>query len=282
MSALDKLNQMIPVDMAIANKALSVSLLGITNINTITLPKFAQAVAQVQTTAGLDLINSLTAPVHADAVTAITAKVSKGTGVNGTVLITDILGAATGAVSSQVLTNTIKIFATMDLTQLSDVYQRMYNTVTGVYGNPTGSVTVPAGVAAGVYANADVAFTTALIPAAKTIIATVTSTYPQQTAELNSLWSSIIAQLKSEVNLQNQAGINFSAFTANNTNSVYSFVLGLPVLGQKMNAGELGSYIQALADMSSLSGQSIIASLRQSQTNLSSMGIGVSSNIPST
>jgi hypothetical protein len=46
---LDQLSQMIPPDQALANKALAVSMLQITNISTLSLPAFATVVANVQT-----------------------------------------------------------------------------------------------------------------------------------------------------------------------------------------------------------------------------------------
>ena len=68
MTALDRLSQIIPPAQALANKALSVALQQITNIASLNLPQFANAVSGVQTNYGLPLVNSQTTAVDPAAV----------------------------------------------------------------------------------------------------------------------------------------------------------------------------------------------------------------------
>ena len=63
MIAQDRLAQIIPEDLALANKALAASLLQITNISKTTLPRFAVAVSGVQTMYGLEQLNAQTSAI---------------------------------------------------------------------------------------------------------------------------------------------------------------------------------------------------------------------------
>jgi len=159
MIPLDRLKQIIPQDQALANKALAVSLQGITGIGSLTLSRLASAAAKVQTTAGLPLVAAQTNAVSSSAVNSILNSVGTGTGQNGTVQLNDILGTAVGYISANVLTNAVVTFSTMNLTALINVYSTMANTVNGDYGDPvTGPVVIPTGVANGTYSNATTAF----------------------------------------------------------------------------------------------------------------------------
>ena len=282
MTTLDQLSQIIPQDQALANKALAVSLEGITNIGALTLSKFANAVANVQTTAGLPLISAQTSAVSPATVSSIISAIGGGTGQGGTIQIDNVLGTAAGYVSANVLINATSTFNTMSLTGLISVYGEMANTVNGVYGDPVaGPVIIPTGPEAGTYANADAAFTTALIPAAISQVGNVVSADPVQVNSLNNNWANIMSQLALEKSTQAKANLDFTQLTPNSTSSIYSFVFSLPQYGQDTTVGGMSQFIQSVADTSNLTGEAIIAALRQGQTNLPSTGIGGSSQIPS-
>ena len=281
MTTLDQLTQIIPQDQALANKALAVSLEGITNIGSLTLPKFANAVANVQTTYGLPLISAQTSAVSPNTVSSLLSSIGGGTGQGGTIQIDNILGTAAGYVSANVLINATSTFNTMNLLGLTTVYHEMANTVNGVYGDPvTGPVTIPSGPEAGTYANAEDAFTAALIPAALSQIGNIVSADPSQVTSLNSNWSNIMNQLALEKSTQAKANLDFTQLTPNSTSSIYSLVFSLPQYGQDTTVGGMSQFIQAVADTSNLTGQAVIAVMRQGQTNLNASGIGGSSNIP--
>ena len=281
MTTLDQLIQIIPQDQALANKALAVSLEGITNIGSLSLPKFANAVANVQTTAGLPLISAQTSAVSPATVSSIISSIGGGTGQGGTLQIDNVLGTAAGYVSANVLINATSTFSTMSLSGLINVYGEMANTVNGVYGDPVaGPVIIPTGPEAGTYANADSAFTTALIPAAISQVGNVVSADPSQVTLLNSNWANIMSQLALEKSTQAKANLDFTQLTPNSTSSIYSFVFSLPQYGQDTTVGGMSQFIQSVADTSNLTGEAIIAALRQGQTNLPSTGIGGSSQIP--
>lgn len=281
MITLDRLSQIIPPDQAVANKALAVSLQGITGISSLTLSQLAKAAGNVQTTEGLPLVAAQTSAVSSAAVTAILNSVGTGTGQNGTVELNDVLGTAIGYVSANVLTSAVSTFNTMSIAPLIGIYSEMANTVNGVYGDPvTGPVIIPSGPAAGTYTTANEAFTTGLIPAAQTEISSTIAANPNQTTELNSGWANIMNQLALEKSTQAKADLDFAALTPNSTSSVYSLVFSLPSYGQDTEVGGTASFMQNLADMNTLTGQTIIAVMRQGQTNLESTGITSTAQVP--
>jgi hypothetical protein len=298
MTALDRLNQITPPDIALANKALAVSMLQITGIASMNLPQFANTVSNVQTTYGLPLITDATSAVPPESANAITSKLAAGTGTNGTITISDAMGTIAGYVSANAMANTVAITSTMDLGNLSNIYIDMTATANGSYGDPTsGPITIPSGPANGVYDNIFSAFNgqsansgnsnnaggPGLIPATlSNVIPNIISVYPDQTANLNSNWSNMAVQINSEKSIQAQASVNFANLTPNSSSSIFGFVFSLPSYGQDTNVGGTAQFLEAVADKTTIGGQAIIATLRQGQSTLNSTGIKPSTNIPST
>ena len=148
MIAYDRLSQIVPSDQALASKALATSLQQISGITNMTLPVLANTISKLQTTKNLPLVSELTQAVP-PSVANVFISMGGGTGNNETVLITDILGTASGTVHTQALTNTVAQFSTMNLSALTTTYQTMADVVTGVYGDPTGNISIPSGPYAG-------------------------------------------------------------------------------------------------------------------------------------
>jgi hypothetical protein len=292
MTALDRLSQIIPPDIALANKALSVSMLQITGIAAMKLPAFANTVSNVQTTYGLPLITNATSAVPPNSANAIIGKLGVGTSNNGTITIADAMGTIAGVVSANALANTIEITSTMNLSNLANIYINMTATANGSYGDITsGPIVIPSGPANGTYDNLNAAFNgqeisgniggIGLIPATTSnVIPTIVSTYPTQTANLNSNWSNMATQLNLEKSIQASADINFANLIPNSTSSIYSFIFSLPTYGQDTTVGGTSQFIEAVADKTTIGGEAIIATLRQGQSNISSSAIKPSINVP--
>jgi hypothetical protein len=307
MTALDQLSQMIPADIALANKALAASMSGITGIKTIMLPNLAQATANIQTNYGLPLVNAQTSAVSTAAVASIISTVGTGTGPHGTVTMMDGLGTAAGWIHTEALANTIAILSTMNTSYLQLGYENMLNTVNGTYvihvPNPAydpelppgpdnqqylgWEVVVPSGPGAGTYAlyttpalAINAAFTDGLIPAVQSVIAGFSGSYPTQYAALNYNWNNMLLQLAREGYIQYKANLTFPNLVPNSTESIYGFVFALPGYGQDTSVAGTNQYIQAVADKTTLGGQAIIATLRQGQSNVSGTGIGTNSSVP--
>jgi hypothetical protein len=301
MIAYDRLSQIIPSDQALAAKALATSLQQISGVTNMTLPVLANAVINLQTTSGLDQISALTQAVPANVANYL-ANIS---GTNGnSVVICDVLGIAAGYQVADNFLNTVSTLANTNVAYLTTVYQTMNSVVGNVYGDPiNGPVTIPSGQpAAGTYyadtGNAATAADTAmtgtggdtpptgpgLIPVATNAISNIVSTSSSQVSVLNSYFTSIATQVAQEKNLQSAAQIDFGNLIANNNPTVYSLINSLPGYGQQTEQGGMAQFWEGVADISTLTGQAVVAVLREGVNSaaLNTAGIQTNAVVPST
>jgi hypothetical protein len=268
MTALDRLQQMIPADIALANKALSVALLQVGGICNMTLPEFANLVSALSVDGNLTLVNGLTQPVPTNVASYYANTVATGgTGPANTIVISDMFGSSSGYNYTQPMVNTVSTLNTMDLSQLTLVYQTMTEVINGDYG--TSPVIIPPGTPGeGTYSTQDAAISSGLIPVAQTEIANVTTIYPSQVANLNQYWSTMGNQINREIALQQSANINFSRYQANSKQAMYSFINELPSLGVQVDPGGTNDFIRSIADISTFTGQCVVACLQQGQNQV--------------
>ena len=106
MTTYNQLKKIIPADQALANKALQAGLEQIKNIFDATLPTLAGATVELESNVGLDAINALTQPLPANVIAYFTTTLATGSGVDGLLLLTDVLGSITGVNISAQLANT--------------------------------------------------------------------------------------------------------------------------------------------------------------------------------
>jgi hypothetical protein len=293
MTALDKLSQIIPPDQALANKALSTALQQITNISSLNLPRLANAVSNVQTNFGLPLVNAQKTAVDPAVANNISNTLGVGSGTNGTLTIDDSMGIAAGFVVTSAFNNVITLVNSMDLSNLANIYTDMTATANGTYGPATGPITIITGPAAGTYDNINAAFSgqeananagtggNGLIPSVNSnVIPNIIAVYPSQTTSLNSNWGNMMTQLNTEKKVQKSATIDFANLTPNSNPPIYSFVLSLPQYGQDTAANGAFQYLESVADLTNLTGQTLVAALRQGQSNITTTGIATTSNVP--
>ena len=299
----DRLRQIIPEDQALANKALATALQQISGISNMTLPVLANAVANLQTTNNLALISALTEPVPASVANYISN--IAGTGGNS-VVVCDVLGIAAGYQVAGIFADTVSTLANTNVTYLTSVYQTMDSVVGNVYGDPVaGPVTIPGGQpAAGVYTAttdgfgnvlinaAEAAFTGSggdvpptgpgLIPVAQTEIGNVVSNNSTQTTALNLYFDSMAQQVSQENTLQTAVQIDFANLVPNNNSSIYSLIYSLPFYGQESEQGGPAQFWEGVANVSTFTGQAIVATLREghNQAFLNSAGIATNAPIP--
>jgi hypothetical protein len=293
----DRLQQIIPADQALANKALSVALGQINGLSNIDLRTFGATVTALETTKDLPLISALTEAVPASVANYYTSTLGNGGGVNGDVRVVDVVGLAGGWIATEAFARTVTIFATIDLTALTAIYQQMADAANGNFGNVTaGPLTIPSGPAAGTYngvvnPSPPPAYDptslqlaqAALTSAALVEIANLQAAYPEQTAELNDLWNSMAEQVVLEDTLQPLVNLNYGDLIANDRTSIYSFIYSLPTYGTETKEGGTAWLIEAMADLGTLGGEAIVACLREgrNQVALSNAGIATNSQIPS-
>jgi hypothetical protein len=279
----DQLAKIIPPDQAVATRAVVAALAQINGIQNADLPELAAAAANLETLKGLPLVQDLTQPVPDATTSYYQSSFATGTGEFGTFTINDLLGTAAGANVAGLMNQTTSTLNSMTLSSLTSIYANMLDTVQGDYGAFAGPVTIPSGPAAGVYANGNDAFTSGLIPAANTIIANVISTYPVETATLNTAFNSVCLQIKTEGENQARAGINYNDGAASdNQTSVLSFVGSLPQYGQRNSPGGPAEFLNTVADTLVLSGQAIVGALREGRNSaaLNTAGVNANNQVP--
>ena len=303
MIAYDRLSQIVPSDQALAAKALATSLQQIAGITNMTLPVLANTVSKMQTTNNLPAISALTQAVPS----SVANYLANIGGTNGrSVVVCDVLGIAAGYQVADDFTNTVSTLANTNVAYLTTVYQNMNSVVGGVYGDPVnGPVTIPVGQpAAGTYTSttdgmgnvlasaADSAITGSggdtpptgpgLIPVAQVEISNITTTSTAQVSVLNSYFSSMAAQVTQEQNLQTQAQIDFATLQANDTSSIYSLVSNLPSYGQQNESGGLAQFWEGVADLTTFTGQAVVATLREgiNRAALTNAGVQTNSVVP--
>jgi hypothetical protein len=282
-----QLATIIPADQALACQALRASLQQIKNINNLSLPQLAEAYNNSETTRDLPLINQLTQPVPESVINFYSSTFGTGTGVDHTIVIGDMMGVAAGFEFTNQINNTTSIINSLtntgSLANLIIVYDRMANTVNGEYGDPvTGPVVIPAGIASGSYTNADEAFSVGLIPNANIIINAVSSNNVAQVVELNQYWDSMAANLISQNNNLLLANVDIANLIPDQRSAILSFVNDLPNFGVDTQQNGLRSFIEAIADLTTLGGQSIIGCMREGKNivTLNQVGIGIDLTVP--
>lgn len=288
-----QLKKIIPPDWALANKALQAGLEQIKSVFGTTMPLLGAATAGLESTKGLDLINSLSSPLPAAVSSYFTTTLGSGTGENGTILLADIIGTAGGwiingnlPVATSVVSSMESAGALVTLTNgTNGVFTVMQNAINGVYGIPdgTGNVTldIPPGLpGAGTYLTYNAAFTgpgspgTGLLPAAYSLIGTIVTNDSANVSVANSAWANMAAQLVLEQTTQAQANIVFSSLIAGT--SVQSLASGIGQYGTDTAVGGPAWFFESVANTLTQGGQAIVASLREARNlqRLNAAGVG--------
>lgn len=293
----NNLKQIIPADQALANCALSVALGQINGIRNATLSTFAATVQALQTTKDLPSLTALTSAVPASVANYYTTTLADGNGPNGTIRVVDVIGLAGGWVATDAFVTTVELFSQMNLTTLTTIYQRMATAMSGGYGpTDSGPIVIPAGPGAGTYngtlidpgpppdynPTAISLAMTALTSAALAEIVALQSAYPDQTTELNTLWTQMAQQVDGEQTLQPVVNLDFTELQANSRTSIYGFVLSLPGYASQTEEGGIVWFLEAMADISTQGGQAIIGCLREgrNQVALNNAGIFTNTKVP--
>lgn len=294
----ERLQQIIPSSQALANRALAMALTQVNGISTISLPIFATAVKNLETTRDLPLLTELQQAVPASVANYYTSTLAVGGGVNGDIRIVDIIGLAAGWQATDSFSRTVEIFSTMNLSALTTIYQQMNSALNGDYGDTlAGPLTIPSGPAAGIYYGTEIdpgpppeydptavqEAVAALVSAAQAEIISLQNTYPTQTDELNTLWSDMAEQVDREDLLQALIKLNYADLTPNDKNSIYGFIYSLPNYGTQTQVGGVAWFLENMSDLTILGGQAVIGCLREgrNQVALNNSGIFTNTAIPS-
>lgn len=289
-----QLKKIIPADQALANKAIQVALEQVKTIFNSNLTLLSAATVGLETNKGLSIINSLSQPLPQAVVNFYESTFAQGSGPDGLLLLTDVIGTPTGWVHNNALSNTVIILNQMtannafaNLTNSSNgVYTVMANTISGVYTTsdgmdpPTYTTTIPGGLpGAGSYTGDSAgnsiasAFTAGLTPNLVANINIIVSAYPTQVANANSAFNAMSAQISGENNNLNSASVQIANLIPGTRPN--SLVTNLPQYGLNTAEGGAAFVLESVADISTQGGQAIIGTMREArnQVRLSDAGI---------
>jgi hypothetical protein len=282
----ERLSRIIPSDQALANKAIQVSLQQIKNISTLSLTQLALAFSNMETTQNLPAISALQQAVPASVAAYYSNTYATGSGTNGTLVITDLLGAAVGIPFTSDLTNVNTTINSMQssgiLNTLTLTYNRMANTVNSVYGPANiGPITIPPGPGQGTYSNADAALTV-LIGNAATQVTLIANSYPTQSGTLNTNFIDMATNLSNEKINLSAASIDIANLLPTGRGPIMSFVQTLPSYGLNTEKNGPSQFLEIISDLNTQGGQAIVACLREGRNSafLNNVNIGVDTNIP--
>jgi hypothetical protein len=302
MTTYNQLKNIIPADQALASKALQVGLEQVKNIFDATLPVLANATVALETTKGLGGIQDLSAPLPANVIAFYQTQFYNGSGPEGTLLLTDVIGTPTGCVMNPSLTSVTSTLNNMtvngELVTLigsQQVYATMETALSGVWtvetspGDPLAdppvppvyTTTIPAGwVAPGAYTGSSsgdsisAAFSTGLNPAMISVVGTIASTYSSQVNSTTANFANICIQIQTEnLNLA-LADVQFANLVANLT--PWNLVYSLQSNGLDTTEGGSAYVLQSVANLSTQGGQAMIGTMREARNlvRLSNAGLG--------
>ena len=284
MTTYNQLKKIIPADQALANKALQAGLEQIKNIFDATLPTLAGATVELESNVDLYAINNLTTPLPANVIAYFTTTLATGSGVDGLLLLTDVLGSITGVNISAPLANTTAILNSMtsegDFVALTNgttgVYTVMEDTAAGDYtavdpSDPAIFVTtIPFGLpGTGTYtANTSTAsianaFSSGLNPAMVSTVDSIVSANPDQVAETTANFTVICNQLLTEQTNLALADVQF----ANLVPGIQPFGLVYSLASNGLDVVEGGTafVLQSVANTATQGGQAIISTMREAR-----------------
>ena len=246
---------------ALANKALANSLLQVTNVSRMTLPQLSDAFLAVETNTDLPAIIAQTQAVPQADLDFYANTYATGSGDNGTLLITDVIGTAVGTNITDNLNNSTivvnELYTAGQLGNLADIYRWMVSNI----------------------ANGDGAILS-LCGSAQSEIENIIDANPVETAKLNTYFSAISTQITKEVGYQTKAAMDVANVVASET-STQSFILSLPSYGVDTKVGGTAQYLEDVANITTAGGQAIVATLREgrSKLGLNESGVGTAANL---
>lgn len=296
MEGYTSLSKIIPSDQALASRSLSISLQQITNITKMTLPNLALAYNAVETNTGLPDIMAQKQAVPSEDREYFTTPtgLAVGTGQDGTILLTDIIGTPTGAGVVDALMTSVNTITNLNsigsLSTLNTTYSTMYSTVRGlnttgpesdplspyygqykttVYGSDYWAVTVAQSI--------NTAFTSNLIPQAYSQLQAIVAAKPAETTTMNVAFVSMADHLVNQLNLQIKSNMDIGNLTANSQTAVQGLITSLPQYGKNVMAGGSAEYLEGVANVEIRGGQAIVGVMRNSRTRtgLLTAGVGV-------
>ena len=296
MTTYNTLKKIIPPDQALANQALSRSLRQVKDIFNTDLPTLSAAVSQLESNKDLTLINDLSEPIPPVVQNFIGNSLATGTGPGNTITINDVVGVAAGVTINDelpIVTTVVGDLANLGaLTPLTGnggssisvnngIYTLMSYALTGVYsmdGNVANSTTIPNTTyysGPQTFIDVDDAFgnaTGGLISVANTYISNIATTYSNVVVLANDATNACAQQLSLNVINCTAAGIDIgnlvndpgnANLVANSVTTSLGLASQLHDIGLDVSEGGAAQFFEQVANTTSLTGQAVIASMRE-------------------
>jgi len=254
------LQDLIPADIAVAAGAFSMSMQQVKNITNIPIEKFAQVVANLETTQGLNLVNGTNVPTNITNAQAALTSIALGSGASNTYTYSDFFGCMSGLPYPWLTMQSL--IQAIQTPTLATIYTNLY---TATQGSSVGLNTA----------------VQAQIDLANTEIAAIKNVSPIQATQLNSLYNQTATQL----NIEQRARYNgISTTPGYTTTTVYSFVDNIPTYALSTQPNMAAQTLEAISDLTNVTGQSIVGMMRENrnQARLNLVGIPLDNNIPDT
>ncbi len=241
---------------------------------------------KVSTLKGLPDVENQTEPLT-DAVTNYYQNnIALGGGPNGTWLISDFFGPVSGVPFNQSLTTINELLQQGQslgyFSTLNEVYVRITNALTDVYGVPPGIV-IPPGPGAGTYSTYDDA-ALALVAAAETAIGTLNSTYPDFVNELNTAWNLMEEACPQSIDDKfDLAGVAWADLQYAQL-PISAFIPTIGDLGKNTQQGMSAQVLEGLANTSNIYGQALVGAMREgrNEAGIEDIGVSLDNAVPST
>jgi hypothetical protein len=290
MSTYSQLRQIIPADQALASKALQAGLQQVKNIFDTELPGLATATEGLESNVGLDDIGNLAAPLPVNVTAYFTETLATGSGPQGLLLLTDVIGSIAGYNITGEISNTTAILGNMTssgelnllINSTTGVYTVMENCIANVYTQtatvpgPDGDITeytvvIPGGLpGAGTYGPANAAniaianaFSDGLNPAMVSTVGTIVAAYPTDVANTTANFNTICNQLETQNTNLALAGVSFANLVAGQ--QAWSLVYNLSTTGLEVVEGGPAYVLQSVANTNTQGGQAIVSTMREAR-----------------
>lgn len=233
-----RLRNIMPEAMAYACDAFSVSMQQIKNIKNMNIEKFSQVVANLECVTGLDVGASNT-PTNVAIATAASSAVALGTGPNGTYTTCDFFGAMSG--ESYQWSKLQGLIQSLQTSNLATIYSNIYTLLSG----------------AGPYTTLQT-----LIDSANIEIAAIYAANTAKAQELNTLYNSFGTSLAKEQQARSLALPSLTDLTTT-TSDIYGFIDNLGQYASDTQSYGPSRVIEAIANTSTIGGNSLIGSMRE-------------------
>ena len=310
----NKLYTALPEDIADANKALARSLGQIKNVFDLTTAQIGTVAGSLETTKDLSLIKD-GGGLDQDVIDFYNSTLATGSGQNGELLLTDVIGTAAGWVHTDELNAeadrlaTLNALGELDNLQAHPTPKEFDSAGNGLYtvlwyhwvhnayytpivnplvldaeGNPTITPqwTIPSKITltaskAGVYSS-KLALSNAVVELANTEIERIANAYPLQAGQSVTAFTNMGNQMVREKTNQASAGISPTETQTGTKTSVQGLISNLHSLGQDTSLGGSAYVLEKLADTRIKGGQAVIASMREGRNiqKLAEVGIATS------